>query len=221
MKKSSIIFLSCAFCFLLVSCTKEGAVGPAGPAGPAGPVGPPGAPGVAGTANVIYSDWFNFKPSDYKDTTLFHLNQYAIRANKLAPSLTAAHLSSAVILSYMAHKPQTSQNWFVSLPYIFDIGSDNFQVNFVPKTGKLIYYWLLNGGEEDLWGSDPNDYFGVGGPYDPSDIYFRYVIIPGGVKANNNVGNSGYSLTELKSMSGNKIQEIFNIPISGSNILFN
>jgi hypothetical protein len=228
MKKINLILFVTMLTFATVSCTKEGAPGPAGatgPAGPAGatgsagPAGAPGATGATGTANVIYSDWFNFKLSDYKDTVMFHIKQNALRAIKPAPSLTATHLSSAVILSYMAHKPLTTQNWFVSLPYIFDGGDFNFQVNFTPQTGRFIYHWIADGGIEDetKWGSNPNNWF-EGEELAPADIFFRYVIIPGGVRASSNVANTGYTIEQLQSMKGEEIEKIFKIPSRGTNI---
>ena len=144
--------------------------------------------------------------------------QNALRANKSAPSLTATHLSSAVILSYMSHKPLTSQNWFVSLPWIIDEGDYNFQVSFTPQTGKFIYHWIIDGGIEDYtkWGSDPSDWFGT--ELAPADLYFRYVIIPGGAKATSNVANTGYTVAQLQSMKGEQIEKIFKIPSRGTNI---
>jgi hypothetical protein len=149
---------------------------------------------------------------------MFHIKQNALRAIKLAPSLTATHLSSGVILSYMAHKPLTSQNWFLSLPYIFDGGDYNFQVSFTPQTGKFIYHWIQDGGLEDYtkFSSNPNDWFEA--ELAPADIYFRYVIIPGGTKATSNVANTGYTLTQLQSMKGEQIEKIFKIPSRGTNM---
>ena len=225
MKKFNLILFVTMVTLSTLSCAKDGATGPAGVSGPAGPAGgtgsagPAGAPGATGSANVIYSDWFNFKLSDYKDTLMLHFQQHALRAIKPAPSLTASHLSSAVILSYMAHKPLTSQNWFVSLPYIFDNDEGNFQVSFTPQTGKFIYHWIIDGGIEDYTkpGSDPNKWF-EGEELAPADLYFRYVIIPGGVKATSNVANTGYTIEQLKSMKGEQIEKIFNIPSRGTNI---
>jgi hypothetical protein len=222
MKKINLFLFVAMVTFATVSCTKEGpagapgATGPAGPAGATGAAGPAGATGAAGTANVIYSDWFNFKLSDYKDTVMFPFKQNALRAIKLAPSLTATHLSSAVILSYMAHKPQTSQNWFLSLPYTFDMNDYNFQLSFTPQTGKFIYHWILDGGIDVDYGNNPNDWFEP--ELAPADIYFRYVIIPGGAKVTSNVANTGLTLTQLQSMKGEQIEKIFKIPSRGTNI---
>jgi hypothetical protein len=225
MKKINVILCIAAFSMLAIGCAKDGAIGPAGatgatgPAGPAGAAGNPGAPGATGTANVIYSDWFNFKLSDYKDTVMFHFGQNALRAIKLAPSLTATHLSSAVILSYVAYKPQVAQHWFAPLPWIYDDGSTNFQLSFTPQTGKFIYHWIVDGGIEDYtaWGSNSADW-GLEGNLAPADNYFRYVIIPGGAKATSNVANTGYTLTQLKSMNGEQIEKIFKIPSKGTNM---
>lgn len=220
MKKANLILAFIAISIIVISCAKDGATGATGPAGSTGAVGPigPGGPaGPAGTANVIYSDWFNFKTSDYKDTTLFHIKLNAIRANKAAPSLTAAHLSSAVILSYMAYKPQIAGGLYAQLPWIFDENDYNVQLNYIPLAGKLVYYWMGDGGyDPSFWGTDPNDYFGD--ELLPADVYFRYVIIPGGTKTSSNVGNTGFSLAELKNMSNEQIQRVLKIPATGSNI---
>ena len=228
MKKINLFLFVAGVTLATVSCTKEGpagATGPAGPAGPAGaagaagPAGAAGAPGATGTANVIYSDWFNFKLSDYKDTVMFHFKQTALRANKSAPSLTATHVSSGVILSYMAYKPQIAQSWFVTLPFINVVKDYSIQVNFVPTTGKITYYWTIDGGADpiaDTWGTNSADWFGA--EIAPADIYFRYVIIPGGAKATASVGNSGFTIEQLKSMNNEQIEKIFKIPSRGSNI---
>jgi hypothetical protein len=225
MKKINLILFVTMVTLVNVSCTKEGATGPAGsagatgPAGSAGAIGPAGPAGATGTANVIYSDWFNFKLSDYKDTVMFLRKQSALRAIKPAPSLTVTHISSAVILSYLAHNPLTTQNLFVSLPHVFDYDEFKLYVSFTPQTGKFIYHWIEDGGVEDYsqWGSNPNNW-GLDNKSPLSDTYFRYVIIPGGAKATSNVANTGYSVEQLQSMKGEQIEKIFKIPSRGTNI---
>jgi hypothetical protein len=150
---------------------------------------------------------------------MFHFKQVALRANKSAPSLTATHLSSGVILSYMAYKPQVAQTWFVTLPFINVVQDYSIQINYLPLTGKLVYYWTIDGGADpfaDTWGTNSANWFGD--ELNPADIYFRYVIIPGGAKATANVANTGYTLTELKSMKSEQIEKIFKIPSRGTNI---
>ena len=215
MKKVLIPFMFLLSVAFISSCSKEGPAGAAGPAGPAGAAGAAGATGPAGpagTANVIYSDWFNFAKTDWKDTTLFVEGGGGgvgvARAIKLAPSITATHLSSAVILSYMAYKPATSQSFLASLPFITDVNSDNFQINFMPITGKMMFYWLYSG-DNNTHGDKAADY-----PI-TSDYYFRYVIIPGGVKASGVVGNTGLTLSELKALSYAEIQKLLKLPNSG------
>ncbi|MFN5438534.1 MAG: hypothetical protein ACK5AB_01325, partial [Bacteroidota bacterium] len=80
-------------------------------------------------------------------------------------------------------------------------------INFLPLPGKFIYYYNNNGYTdiEGLSASNLKDYF------------FRYIIIPGAVKAGN-VANTGYSVDDLKSMKGSDIEKIFKIPTSGSNL---
>jgi hypothetical protein len=92
----------------------------------------------------------------------------------------------------------------------------NFQLSFTPQTGKFIYHWILDGGIDVEYGSDPNDWFEA--ELAPADIYFRYVIIPGGAKATANVANTGYTLTQLQSMKGEQIEKIFKIPSRGTNM---
>jgi hypothetical protein len=203
----------------MFSCVKEGPVGPAGPAGATGPAGPAGSAGAAGatgpagaagTANVIYSDWFEFAQSEWKDSTISNTGK-VFRAIKNAPSFTSAYYGSALVISNMAYKPLTNQDFFTQLPaslYDFKQANDaDLYINFLPLPGKFIYYYNNNGYTdiEGLSASNLKDYF------------FRYIIIPGAVKAGN-VANTGYSVDDLKSMKGSDIEKIFKIPTSGSNL---
>lgn len=199
MKLFSKISMICALFTIMttIGCVKEGPIGPAGPTGPAGsngahgPGGATDAPGATGTANVIYSDWFNFKTTDWKDTTI-SLVGTAYRAIKLAPSLTATNYSTAVILSYMAFKLQTTQEFFVQLPFRFSSPTEvnGLQMGHMPQAGKFIYYYNWEFGDNEELTANWS-----------SDFYFRYVIIPGGVRASSFVGETGYTLDQLKAIN--------------------
>ena len=185
----------------------NGATGPAGPAGPAGTPGAPGATGATGTANVIYSDWFNFKTTDWKDTSI-SLVGTAYRAIKLAPSLTTTNYSTAVIISYLSFKPQTTQEFFVQLPFRFSSPIDlkGFQMGYMPQVGKFVYYYNWDYGDNKELTTNWS-----------SDFYFRYVIIPGGVKASGLVGDTGYTLDQLKAMPSYQLEKVLKIPSTGTN----
>jgi hypothetical protein len=218
MKLFSKISMICALFTIMttIGCVKEGPIGPAGPAGPTGAAGaagsngapgPAGAPGATGTANVIYSDWFNFKTTDWKDTTI-SLVGTAYRAIKLAPSLTTTNYSTAVIISYMAFKPQTTQEFFVQLPFRFSspVEVNGLQMGHMPQAGKFIYYYNWEYGDNEELTANWS-----------SDFYFRYVIIPGGVRATGFVGETGYTLDQLKAMSSNQLEKVLKIPSTGTN----
>ena len=198
-----------------IGCVKEGPAGATGPAGANGAPGTPGAPGAtgatgpAGSANVIYSDWFAFAASNWKDTLLF-VDYNVSRAIKLAPSLTATHVSNGVIMCYMAYKPATAQQFFTQLPFIYDYNQSNVQVNYIPQTGKFTYYWVYDG--NNVAANGINSSLNL-----LADYSFRYVIIPGGVKASGFVGETGFTLDQLKAMPSYQLEKVLKIPTTGSN----
>lgn len=216
----SVYFLALSFIF--VSCTKEGPEGPAGatgpqgpagttgatgatgatgPAGPQGPVGPQGPQGPAGTANVIYSSWFTFAAGEWADSTIVNVGA-AKRAIKAAPGVTAAVLNQGVVLSYMAFSADPNQA-FYALPFTLT-GTLPIVFGHLPVTGKVVYY-LVN---QD--GTNP-------GFTTPTTFAYRYVIIPGGVAGGRmaTVGNTGYTMDEIKAMPYEQVARIFNLPANG------
>ncbi len=111
----------------------------------------------------------------------------------------------------MAYKPLTNQDFFAQLPAtLYDFKQANnadLLINYIPLNGKIIYYYN-NAGYTDIEGlSNAN----------LTDYFFRYVIIPGAVKAGN-VANTGFSAEDLKSMKAKDIERIFKIPMTGSNV---
>lgn len=216
----SLLFL--AISFIAVSCTKEGPEGPAGatgaqgpagiggatgpagatgPTGPQGPVGPAGPQGPAGTANVIYSSWFTFATTDWADSSIVNVGS-AKRAIKAAPGITAAVMNQGVVLSYMAFTADPNQA-FYALPFTL-AGTTPVVFGFLPNTSKVVYY-LVN-----LNGTNP-------GFTTPGTFSYRYVIIPGGVAGGRStyVGNTGYTMDQIKAMPYDQVARIFNIPANG------
>jgi hypothetical protein len=224
MRKSRSLFLALfAFVFIVASCSKEGpegpvgpqgpqgtpggtggvgATGPAGAVGPTGPQGPTGATGPAGSANVIYSAWFSFAAGQWADTTL-PLRGTVSRAIQTAPSVTAANLTSGVIISYTrtsATEPVTQ----LPLSY-WNVPGSILQLHSVNTTNKIIYY-IANLTTGTATGTT---YAGE----------FRYVVIPGAVAGGKMASGParGYTLEQLQHLSYDQLVALFNIPANGSN----
>lgn len=219
-KFSSLPILFLAITFLAVSCTKEGPEGPAGatgaqgPAGatgstgatgatgatgPQGPVGPAGPQGPAGTANVIYSSWFTL--TGWHDSTLADHGLSKIDY-KDAPGVTASVISNGVVLGYIA--PSASSTFAYAMPWIVTAVNPNIMVSYIPTVGRMVF---LN---------KPLNSTSTG--IVPSATYvYRYVIIPGGVAGGRfaTVGNSGYTVEQLKAMPYEQVAQIFAIPATG------
>jgi hypothetical protein len=224
MRKSRSLFLALsAFVFIVASCSKEGPEGPVGPQGPQGtpgtgitgptgatgatgapgPQGPVGATGPAGSANVIYSAWFSFAAGAWADTTLPMMGTVS-RALQTAPSLTAANLTSGVIISYTrtsATEPVTQ----LPMSYVGAIPGNIMQLHSVNTTNKIIYY-IANLTTGTATGTT---YAGD----------FRYVIIPGSVAGGKMASGpaKGYTLDQLQNLSYDQLVALFNIPANGSN----
>ncbi|MBO9154120.1 hypothetical protein ACFOTA_18030 [Chitinophaga sp. GCM10012297] len=109
---SGLFFVMC-----LISCGKDGAVGPQGPAGPPGPAGPEGPRGDNTSGTVIYSGWLDvpFEP----DTV--HLAGGGIDTIGYfsvidAPKLTQELLSTADVKVYI-NANEISDPVIYPLPY--------------------------------------------------------------------------------------------------------
>lgn len=139
---------------------KDGANGANGAAGPTGATGAAGATGATGTANVIYSDWVIAK--NFRDSTVD--NSKLKLADVPAPQLTATLLNNASVMVYF-----TFGVGVFPLPYTSNAGGIINTISYLPRTGKFIISRFAN----DNSGSIPL----------PTTLQFRYIIIPGGVKA--------------------------------------
>lgn len=151
------------FVMFMISCGKEGGVGPEGPAGPAGPVGPKG---DAGSGTIIYSAWMSvaFKPDTIHkaDKTIDTVGYYA---NIDAPKLTTALLSTADVKVYI-NTNDVSDPVIYSLPYS---SSSGLYIDVTALTQKIQLY--SNG---DM----STDLFN-GKLY----LQYRYMIVPGNTGA--------------------------------------
>src|SRR6478735_7196962 len=144
----------------IVSCSKDGPVGPAGATGPAGPQGasgPQGPAGQPGTANVIYSDW--------TDTLTYGLlgAPDTIAGALLAPQLTADILNNGEIKVY-ANLNTPADPFVVPLPVYG---------GFFLGTGGFIEVAFFTG-EIDILSNRNID-----------GLPLRYILIPGGTHARN------------------------------------
>ena len=210
-----------AITFITVNCTKEGPEGPAGATGPqgptglAGPAGPAGAPGatgpagttgatgpqgVPGTANVIYSNWHTI-PDTWRDSAVNGANMKV--NHESVTSVTAAVVNNGAVLVYFRilandNHPLPFTNYFISV-------SSSVTWSFIPQTGKIIYTLFAHSNPPPPAPSaNPNN-------------QYRWIVIPGGVLGGRSgkVGNTNYTLDQLKSMSYEQVTSILKIPASG------
>jgi hypothetical protein len=227
--------LSSALIFLMVSCTKDGPQGPAGPAGPqgppgatgsvgltgatgpagpagptgpagpqgpqgpAGPQGPQGPQGPAGTANVIYSTWAS--PTAWTNPGL-SFSDYSF--DRTAPGITQSIIDNGVVLAYAQLSGDGGNTR--SLPSTLNNGSAVYTFGYlVPAVGSIRFTLVFSSGAA----SAPS-----------TSSLFRYVIIPGGVAGGRMVTGpaSGYTTDQLRAMPYHQITQLFNIPVTGSNM---
>ncbi len=159
----------------MTSCQKgdDGAEGPAGPAGETGAQGPKG---ETGTANVIYSDWLDVKfdavtnPDDDKDTLLF-----------------VAHIRASKLTTDMLNTGEIKVYWNLYLPSEDDYVYFPLPLNY-PALITPIFY---EGGIELDADRDytTRTYIAT----NKKSSQFRYVIIPGSVKANSKIDWNDYN----------------------------
>lgn len=249
--KHILSVLSIAAIALITSCSKgdKGATGPIGIAGAAGPqglqgtigqsglvgpqgiVGPQGVTGPAAPATTVtYSSW-----ATASWTVVSTTGQIRTRYTRPAPGITAASLSTNVILTYMRNPPTLTgalagvapsaniTGQVVPLPY-----SDANRVEFPPSSGTFVNYtheWVhalpATGGSINF------EYRIAGGitwtvsvaNFNSLGIEYRYVLIPGGIAGGRftNGPAGGYNVDQVKAMSYEQVRTLFNIPENGTN----
>ncbi|WP_428327470.1 hypothetical protein [Mucilaginibacter sp.] len=200
MKKINYLLVLAVVMLFASSCGKDGAVGPQGATGPQGPIGATGATGAngtagtngtngatgatgaTGTANVIYSDWVT--PAAYTKTTLF--NTYHFTYDIAAAKITQAILDNGVVLVYAKLNGYISTIWPTNqvseLPII---------INYLQGTTPEIDTWsaLSTVGNVRIDVTNNNNVYGS----ISNQHSFRYVIIPGGVKASSSINFKDYN----------------------------
>lgn len=180
-----------AFIFSLVltvvfvcSC-KKGDTGPQGPAGPQGSIG---------TANVIYSDWFI--PSAYTMSTIFGIKNFDY--TRQTPAITQAIIDSGTVLTFGKLSGYNPQVWPagqisqlpVSLTYVQGNPTTDTWSAFI-NVGTLRINFVNN----------LNIYNAISTQHS-----FRYIIVPGGAKAN------GGRRIGFHSMSYNEVCDLLKVP---------
>jgi len=159
-----------AIILAFAACSKDGDQGPAGnpgpagPAGPAGPGGPKGDKGDTGVANVIYSDWLNVAFDSIRDENGKPTGDGFIGAIEI-PKLTKEILTKGAINVYF-NLDSADAPYIVPLPYV----DPYLFVSFRATEGGIIIL-----ASHDL----------SSGNYPGEKVIqqFRYVLVPGGVKA--------------------------------------
>ncbi|MFN5133695.1 MAG: hypothetical protein ACK5DG_00155 [Chitinophagaceae bacterium] len=242
--------LSFAAIALFSSCSKgdKGATGPVGIAGPtgvqgvqgtigqSGPVGPQGITGVQGPTGpaapaptVTYSSW-----AAASWTVVSTTGQIRTRYSRPAPGITAASLSTSVVLTFMRNPPTLTgavtgvaptaniTGQVVPLPY-----TDANRIEFPPASGTFANYtneWVhalpATGGTINfeyratgiVWTVSVANFNSLG-------IEYRYVLIPGGIAGGRITSGpaAGYTVDQVKAMSYDQVRSMFNIPADGSN----
>jgi hypothetical protein len=151
---------------LMVASCKKGDVGPAGETGTdgekgdKGDKGDKGSTGSTGTANVIYSDWI--LATNFRDTIADNSNLKA--ADLKAPQLTTAMLNNATFLIYF-----NFGGGVYTLPYTSNAGGKLNTISFWPR----VKHFIITRFSAD----------NANGVALSSFLQYRYVIIPGGIKA--------------------------------------
>jgi hypothetical protein len=172
MKQRFTGIMSClvfASMIVLISCQKDGDVGPKGDTGAPGTPGTPGtpgAPGPAGTANVIYSEWLNV---DFNAVKTPDGDTLRFQANIAAPKIVDSILSKGEIKVYFNYGTPVEPD-VVPLPYfdpIYFTPAAVLNPDFV--LGQIVLTSNYNMGTFD---EDNQKRF-----------QYRYILIPGGTAA--------------------------------------
>ena len=157
-----------------------------------GDTGPQGSPG---TANVIYSDWFI--PSAWTMSTIFGIRHFDY--TRQAPAITQGIIDSGMVLTFGKLTGYNPQVWPAGQIGQLPVSLTYVQGNTMTDTwsafdsvGKLRINFVNN----------QNGYTAISNQHS-----FRYIIVPGGVKA----GNGGRR-ADIRSMSYNEVCDMLNVP---------
>ncbi len=153
-----IQYIVALFCFLaIMSCSKEGDIGPKGEQGVQGEPGQDGSDGVDGqdgNANVIASDWMAF------DTTQLDALEYNIFRNDA--NFTQEVFDSAVVMAYGSGNSAIG-TFFSAFPITYENGTKKVEHTFIVQVGAI---HILNKADSGSLVSDS------------TVRSYRYVIVP-------------------------------------------
>jgi len=180
----NLIFISLLlFAFILItSCDKKGDPGPSGVQGNTGPKGEQGDPGPS---NIMYSDWFLYNPTS--NTTNYSL----ISMDISVPQLTDEFVNNGgTVLVFYGNKSQ-GENSVTGIKPLPTWGKEGYQN--VPDANAVYYELDYTYGKsllnisfivtQNLSKLTDRFYFFTK-VFNPENVYFRYVLIPGSVNIN-------------------------------------
>jgi hypothetical protein len=179
---SKVLISSLMLMVVFVCSCKKGDTGPQGPQGP------------AGSANVIYSDWFT--PSFYTMSTIYGIKYFD--HTRQTPAITQAIIDSGMVLTFGKLSGYNVLVWPagqisqlpVSLTYVQGNTTTDTWSAF-DSVGKLRINFVNN----------LNIYNAISNQHS-----FRYIIVPGGVKASNG------GRRDIHSMSYNEVCDLLKVP---------
>ena len=186
------------FCLsiVIIGCQKgdngtpgaDGATGPQGPAGATGAKGDKGNKGDSGTANVFYSAWF--QPAAFVKDTVFDI--YRFHADQAAVSITQPVLDSGSVLVFGKLLGYSELIWPATqvsqMPIILTyvrggtIVTDTWSALASPGNLRIMFV------------NDNNAYDGI-----VAQHFFRYIVIPGGVRVTSSANREKQGSTETNS----------------------
>lgn len=229
MKKISILIIVLQISIIISSCSRrgdtgdrgatgpqgangptgiQGITGPQGPTGPQGVTGPQGLPGAAGVTDVIYSSWLTSGAANWGT---INIALYGARFiyDRTAPGITNAVISNGVVLAFARTVPTFPASNISQLPLRIQtgVGINFHEISFIMNiAGNLRFLYKHNSTT----------------PYITSQlgtVETRYIIIPGTSLGGKMVSGpaAGYTVDQIKALTYEQAQLMFNIPDTGSN----
>jgi len=213
MKNTLVLSLLLLLLTTFASCSKKGDPGPkgdkgdTGATGAPGPAGPKGDKGDPGAVNIMYSDWFTYDPT-FATSDISYISM-----DLTVPQLTDEFINNGgTVLVYLGNKEEgaTSLTGIKALPTWGKEGYQNvsdpqavyYQLDYSYRKNLLSIAFTITQNLDKL--STDNSYFFTK-VFRPENVYFRYVLIPGGTKINQRVGS-----IDLKNYQ--EVKAFFQIP---------
>lgn len=229
MKKISILIIVLQITIIISSCSRrgdtgdrgptgingpigpqgnQGITGPQGPTGPMGATGPQGLQGNAGVTNVTYSAWSTSGSSNWGTTNITLYGARFIH-DRAAPGITTTVISNGVVLAFVRTVPTFPTSNISQLPLRIQTGTGVVfhEISFILNiAGNLRFLYKHN---STL-------------PYTSAQlgtVETRYIIIPGTSLGGKMISGPaiGYTIDQIKALTYEQVQSMFNIPDAGSN----